>query len=57
MGKQKEPEGRWEWVMFDSVTNVTHDVVCSCCRKPKRQLYNSYCSNCGAKIISSSDAE
>lgn len=48
--EEKDKPNHWEFVMFDSATGISHDVVCPVCRKPRAQVYINYCAYCGADM-------
>lgn len=53
--EQEEKTGHWIFKHFDEETGISDNYWCSECGKPLAQVYKSYCSNCGSKIVESEE--
>ena len=47
--------GHWIFKQFDEETGISNNYWCSECGKPLAQVYKTYCSNCGARMIESQE--
>lgn len=51
--KDEPKTGHWIFKHFDEETGISDSYWCSECNKPLAQVYKTYCSNCGTKMIES----
>lgn len=55
---EQEPKtGHWIFKQFDEETGILNNYWCSECGKPLAQVYKTYCSNCGAKMVEPQESE
>ena len=48
---QKPKTGHWIFKKNDEETGISNNYWCSECSKPLAQVYKTYCSNCGARMV------
>lgn len=60
--ESKRPHGKWKIKTFDEEAGIHRVIVikkgsyfCTCCGKPKCQVYSDYCANCGADMREADD--